>query len=134
MTRQSDPRRALLAAMLLLAVGGVVGPAALLGQQEPSLPIKDELLLEFAKVHVAVAEAREVFYRGLAQTHDEQGQARLRQSLTESLAAIMEEHEMTAETFEQLTAIVSADPEHRARFEKVLADLGVGVGGGSTDS
>ena len=121
-------------AILLLVVHGPGGSSPLWGQQEEgqqeaSLLIEEEQLVRFAKAHIAITEAQEAFSGELARTHDSQGKARLREALSEKLTAIMEEHEMTSDTFERLTAVISANAQERARFEKVLEELRGGSGG-----
>lgn len=123
MRPRTGPTPALGCMFLLFVTQFAAGPAHLSGQQEARLPIAEEQLVQFARAHLAVTEARDDFYAELARTHDTQGQARLRDALTQTLAEILEEHELTPEKFEYITAVVSADAAERTRFEEILAKL-----------
>ena len=107
----------LFAAFLLVAAPPVSG------QQEASLEIGEEALVEFARVHARVTQAKEKHQGELARMHDTQGKDRLREEFALQMDQIFLEHETTRAEYERITAIISVDPHARERFEQILRDL-----------
>jgi hypothetical protein len=89
-------------------------------------PISREQLTEFARAHLAIAEARDEFHGEVARVHDEEGRLRAREQVEEKIDAILEEHGMTRETFDDYTLRISLDGQLRALFEEILAELQAG--------
>ena len=119
--RSTGSGRILPALAVVLAL--VALPTAPIAAQEVPEPLTDEELTAFAEVFLDVQEVREVFQTEMGGTHDAVGQARLRAEFEESLTEILERHETTRAEFDRITAIVSLDDEHRARFEAILVEL-----------
>ncbi len=106
----------------VLALAGS-GATPLSGQQEASPTVEEAELVRFARAHLAVAAARDAYHARLARSHEDNERERLRAELTETLAGILDAHEMSREEFDRFTVLVSTNAEARASFERILADL-----------
>jgi hypothetical protein len=110
--------------LVALALAAVAAPSL----AQDAEPISREELTEFARAHLAIAEARDEFHGEVARVHDEEGRLRAREQVEEKIAAILEEHGLTREEFDDFTLRISLDGELRALFEEILAEL---EGGGT---
>lgn len=112
---------------ILLTAGTTPGPAS---AQEAPPDLGVERLTTFAKVHLAIAEARDEYHGEIGRIHEEQARLRARQELNEKVAGILEDHELTREEYDHFILIISIDAETREAFEKILAELVEGRVGG----
>ena len=110
-------------ALLLCAVATLAVGPGYLGAQEPARELGREELTTFARVHLAMNEAREAFHAAIAAAHEEQALERAREAFNERIAAILEEHGLTRERYGQILLIVSTDADARLAFDEVLEEL-----------
>jgi hypothetical protein len=72
---------------------------------------------------VAINAARDAFHDRLGRVHDEQGRALAREELVRQVAEILSQEGITQQEYTSLTLTVSHDPETRAAFEAMVAEL-----------
>lgn len=82
-----------------------------------------ERITQFARAHLAIAEARDQFHGEIARVHDEEGRLRAREEVDAKIAEILGEQEMTREEYDEFILRISLDGELRATFEEILAEL-----------
>ena len=116
------PRGIFRSLLLALAALVVSGTASLQAQGEPE-SIDDARLVQFARAHRAINEARDEFHGEVARVHDEEGRARAREAVDERIAEILAEHEITREEYDEFILLISLDAELRTAFEEALAQL-----------
>ena len=97
--------------------------APLGAQEAPAGSLSEQRLSAYTAAHVALAAAGEAYQRQLGLTHDVVEQGRLRVELAEARASVLSEHELSAEEYALMTALVSVDEALRARFEALLEEL-----------
>jgi predicted transcriptional regulator len=96
--------------------------------QDLEVELDRERMVEFARAHIAINDARDEFHGAVARVHDPEGRVRAREEVEATIEAILEEAEMTQEEYDQITLLISLDGELRTMFEEVMAEL---EGGGS---
>lgn len=101
---------------------GILLPGALHAQDEPE-SVDEVRLVQFARAHLAIAEARDEFHGEVARVHDEEGRIRAREEVDVRIAEILEENEMTREEYDGFILSISLDGELRAAFEEALVQL-----------
>ena len=106
----------LAAALVALAI-----PAPTHAQEVPQ-PDRERLEV-FAKTFNAIAEVREHGHAELARTHDREGKERVREEMDREIEEALEAHGMSAQEYEELTFLVSADAEYQKAFQEILAAL-----------
>lgn len=108
--------------MLAAACAGLVSahPAA---AQDLEIEMNRERMVEFARAHIAINDARDEFHGAVARVHDREGRIRAREEVEVAIEAILEEAEMTREEYDQITLLISLDGELRTMFEEVMAEL-----------
>ncbi|HEX8942891.1 MAG TPA: DUF4168 domain-containing protein [Gemmatimonadaceae bacterium] len=119
-------RRALVAVAI-----GVVRPALGVAQATSAAPppataaISQEEITAFAKVHLAVAQARDSIQLQLAQPGNKkpEAQRQLQEKLQAEVADILHHAGMTQQEFERKTYLVSTDAAARHTFDTVIAQL-----------
>jgi uncharacterized protein DUF4168 len=119
-------RRALVAAAI-----GVIAPALSAAQATSAAPppatgtISREEITAFAKVHLAVAQARDSIQLQLAQPGNKkpEAQRQLQDKLQTQVADILHHAGMTQQEFERKTYLVSTDADARHTFDTVIAQL-----------
>jgi hypothetical protein len=121
-------RARFLGTALLTASFAVLSPAvqveAQAAQQTAAAPsVDDERLTQYARLHVAINQARDEFQAAKARVHDFEARERLREEMDERLSALYEEHGMSKEDYDGLTFMVSIDSGVRTRLEAILAEL-----------
>lgn len=116
------PRSALRGAFYALLTLGVLLPGALHAQDEPA-PVDDARLVQFARAHLAIAEARDEFHGEVARVHDEEGRLRAREAVDARIAEILTENEITREEYDGFILRISLDGELRTAFEEALVRL-----------
>lgn len=119
------PRPAILRILTLTAVAACAGlvsaqPGA---AQDLQLEMDREQMVEFARTHIAINDARDEFHGAVARVHDPEGRIRAREEVEAAIEAILEEAEMTREEYDQITLLISLDGELRTMFEEVMAEL-----------
>ena len=93
-------------------------------QQSPSSVSRDEIAA-FAKVHLAVALARDSIQLQLAQPGNKkpETQKQLQDKLQTQIAEILHHAGMTEQEFDRKTYLVSTDAQARLTFDTVIAQL-----------
>ncbi len=109
-----------LSAMLFAAL---LIPGSLTAQQAPERDLTPEMLAAYAEAHVALSLSRDNFQRALAGTHEGQERDRLMIEMADETASVLSEHEISAEDYGWITAVISVDEALRERFETLLAEL-----------
>lgn len=104
-------------------LGLILATAAPLAAQSEPVPLDRETLTHFARVHVAINDARDEFHGKVGRLHDEEGRRRAREELEARLDQILVEHEITQERYDQLLLAISLDGEARALFDEILQEL-----------
>jgi hypothetical protein len=119
-------RRALVVAAVVVAGSGSAraqtqSPAP---QQAAAAMPRDEITA-FAKVHLAVAQARDSIQLQLAQPGNKkpEAQKQLQEKLQTQIAEILHHAGMTEREFDRKTYLVSTDAESRKTFDTVIAQL-----------
>jgi len=115
--------RPLVAAVLFLAGSGLGASAPAAGQQ--ALPqVSTEKLAAYAKAFDEVQSTYEVgFQDRLGRAHDELAKAAIREEFETEMARILSSNGLTAEEYQRITLLVSADNAQREAFEKALAEV-----------
>ena len=116
---------------LVVAAVVVAGPALAAAQATSAAPpaatgsISREELTAFAKVHLAVAQARDSIQLQLAQPGNKkpEAQRQLQDKLHAQVADILHHAGMTEQEFDRKTYLVSTDAEARQTFDAVIAQL-----------
>lgn len=115
--------RALFALTLAVAATGAPLPAFAQAAEATTDEVTREQMRHFAEAHVAINEIRDEFHGEVARVHDAEGRQRAREQVEERIAAVLEEHEMTRERFDELTLMISLDGDLRMMFDEILAEL-----------
>lgn len=115
-------RNALRGAFCALLTLGILLPGALHAQDGPE-PVDEARLVQFARAHLAIAEARDEFHGEVARVHDEEGRIRAREEVDVRIAEILEDNEMTREEYDGFILSISLDGDLRAAFEEALVQL-----------
>ena len=120
MTRRTTGR-ALLALTFALVAGATSAQA-----QDTAAATDDidrEQMEHFARAHVAINDIRDEFHGEVARVHDAEGRQRAREQVEERISAVLEEHELTRERFDEITLLISLDGDLRAMFDEILVEL-----------
>lgn len=120
--RYPKHRNALRGAFCALLTLGVLLPGALHAQDEPE-PVDEARIVQYARAHLAIAEARDEFHGEVARVHDEEGRLRAREEVDARIGEILTENEMTREEYDGFILRISLDGELRAAFEEALVQL-----------
>ncbi|MGE5733358.1 MAG: DUF4168 domain-containing protein, partial [Gemmatimonas sp.] len=122
-------RRASFAATVLHALVVVLlvsaRPASARAQTPPAAPLPREEITAFAKVHLAVGQARDSIQLQLAQPGNKkpETQRQLQDKLRAQIAEILHHAGMTEQEFDRKTYLVSTDADARQTFDAVVAQL-----------
>lgn len=95
--------------------------------QRASPQIAHERLMQFARAHLAINEARDDFHSEVARVHDAEGRQRAREVVDARIASILEEQEMSREEYDDVILLISLDEPLRTRFEEALAEIEAGT-------
>lgn len=118
-------RGLLVAATALLSLAG--GPRGAHAQTRPAppaaAPALDPKLVELAKLHVAMNQARDDFFAKIARTHDDAGKANLRKEFNRRVAEILGQHGTTQQEYQRMIFVISSDSAQRAQFDKALRQV-----------
>jgi hypothetical protein len=98
-------------------------PGSLAAQPEPARDLTPEMLATYTKAHVALGSSRDNFQRALAATHEGQERDRLMLEMVDETASVLSEHEISAEDYGWITAVISVDETQRELFETLLVEL-----------
>ena len=85
--------------------------------------VDDDLVLRMARVHTAIAEARDEFHGEVARVHDAEGRARAREEVDARIEEIFAEHEVTRDAYDDFILRISLDGDLRTAFEEAMAQL-----------
>ena len=119
------PRRITGRALLALTFALVAGTTSVQAQDaaEAAEEIDREQMEHFARAHVAINDIRDEFHGEVARVHDAEGRQRAREQVEERISAVLEEHELTRERFDEITLLISLDGDLRAMFDEILVEL-----------
>jgi hypothetical protein len=119
------PRRSVLQALILTAMAAFagLGSAAPLAAQDLEIEMDREQMIEYARAHIAINDARDEFHGAVARVHDPEGRIRAREEVEATIETILEEADMTREEYDQITLLISLDGELRTMFEEVVVEL-----------
>jgi len=117
-TDRSGPLQRFLLALALVALAL---PAAIYAQEIPQ-PDRDRLEV-YARAFNDLIEVRERGHAELARTHDPEAKERVREELDHEIEEVLEANGISAQEYEELTFLVSADAEYQRAFRDVLATL-----------
>lgn len=106
--------------LAIVALMSVLIPSAARAQDAE---LDRERLTQFARAHVALTTARDVFHGKVGRVHDEDGRRRAREELVAQVAKVLAEHEMTQEEYDEITLTISLNGDVRAMFDEILATL-----------
>ena len=95
----------------------------LAAQEAPAGGLSQQQLTTYTNAHIALTAAGETYQRQLGRTHDAIEQDRLRAELAEARASVLSDHDLSAEDYELMTALISLDEGLRARFDALLEEL-----------
>lgn len=109
-------------ALMTAALAAVSVPTAVQAQDAPP-EVDEELLAQFAKIHLQINTIRDEYHGRMARIHDEEGRVQVREELDRTIAELHEAEGMTAEEYDTLTLVVSLDSELREQFEALLEEL-----------
>ena len=120
MTRRTTGR-----ALLALTFALVAGATSAQAQDSAAATddIDREQMEHFARAHVAINDIRDEFHGEVARVHDAEGRQRAREQVEERISAVLEEHELTRERFDEITLLISLDGDLRAMFDEILVEL-----------
>ena len=91
--------------------------------QDAPVTVDDALVLQMARVHTAIAEARDEFHGEVARVHDAEGRARAREEVDARIEEIFAEHEVTREEYDDFILRISLDGDLRTAFEEAMTRL-----------
>ena len=126
------PRPAMFRVLILTVAAACTGLASAHPATAQNLEIEmdREQMVDFARTHISINDARDEFHGAVARVHDPEGRIRAREEVESAIEAILEAAEMTREEYDQITLLISLDGELRTMFEEVMAELeeeGTGV-------
>lgn len=122
-------RRANTTSLVLLAMtlaGGAIHATPASAQDTTSteqVTVDREMMMRFARAHLAINDARDEFHGKVARVHDAEGRARAREEVEVRIKAILEEQEMTRATYDEIILRISLDGVMRTMFEETVAQL-----------
>lgn len=118
-----------LATVCLLLVGaGAVDAQVPTQQQEMPEPPEREELVTFTEAYIDVSEVQTQLSEEVAQAQSPEEANQLQQEASEEIAGILEERELEAERYREITMVLNADEELRAEFEEIYVELTDGGG------
>jgi hypothetical protein len=83
----------------------------------------DDGMETLARAYLALSEVRDELHRELAETHQAGERQEVRRRADERMAEVLMEKGISAEDYERLTFLVSADDDAREAFEAILLRL-----------
>ncbi len=90
----------------------------------------DDGMETLARTYLALSEVRDELHRELSETHQAGERLEVRRRADERMAEVLAEKGISAEDYERLTFLVSADDDARLAFEAILQRLRGENGGG----
>jgi hypothetical protein len=117
------------AAGLLVAFGaGDLAAQEPQPQQAPDPPDREELVT-FTEAYVAIAEVRAEVTPAISAAEDAEEATRIQEEANQQMMAILDEHDLDAERYGEITMVLNTDEELRAEFEAIYEELTEGGGG-----
>jgi hypothetical protein len=98
------------------------------GVQEGSV-WSDDAMETLARAYLALSEVRDELHRELAETHQAGERQEVRRRADARMGEVLVEKGISAEDYERLTFLVSADDDAREAFEAILKRLRGANGG-----
>lgn len=97
-------------------------PADSAAQQQTATPDREELVT-FTEAFVEIAEVRDEMTPAIAQAESQEEAADLQSTANERMIEILDEHELDPQRYNTITQLINNDPEVRADFEAILAEI-----------
>jgi hypothetical protein len=95
-------------------------PTQALVAQEEAPGATEERILAFARVHLAIAEARDDLHQDLARYHEVDGRNRARERADQRIADAMASQGVEPREYEEFIAAVSFDADLMEAFQEAL--------------
>lgn len=113
-------------ALALTMAGGATTPLTaqdtLSAQEAPAAPDHDRLV-QFARAHAQINDARDEFHGQIARVHDEEGRRRAREEVDARIAEILAAEQIEAAEYDDFILRISLDGDLRESFEAALAEV-----------
>lgn len=85
--------------------------------------VTDEEFESFVRAHLAIEEVRDQLHEDIARWHEDHRREEVRAEADARIEAVFERFEMTPESFQELTRLVSINEEWRQNFQETLARI-----------
>jgi len=123
-----------IAALIGVSLGSFgVFPTSVQGQTTGGPAVSERSAGEMeslARAYLALSEVRDELHRELAETHQAGERQEVRRRADDRMAEVLTEKGISAEDYERLTFLVSADDDAREAFEAILRRIREEGGGG----
>lgn len=113
-------------ALAFAITGGATAPLSAqdtLSAEEAPSAVDHERLVQFARAHAQINDARDEFHGQIARVHDEEGRRRAREEVDVRIAEILAAEEIEAEEYDDFILRISLDGDLRESFEAALAEV-----------
>lgn len=91
--------------------------------QQQVQDLEQETLETFAEAYLDIGDVRMEMQSRLENVQDQSQANQIQQEANQQMQAILEEHDLTAQDYQQITQVLNNDPEQRAEFESIVEDL-----------
>lgn len=93
------------------------------GGEQPSADVSDDDLETMAEVYVEMQDLQSETDAMSQEATSPEEQNELQAQATEDMQAILDDHGMSVEEYQQMVQLLNTDEEVRERFEEVLAEI-----------
>lgn len=97
-------------------------------QQELPDPPDSEELVTFTEAYIEVTEIQTELSEQVAEAESQEVASQLQQEANEQILGILEEKELEADRYREITMVLNADEELRAEFQEIYQELIEGGG------
>ena len=93
-------------------------------QQQQNVPdLEEETIETFAEAYLEISDVRMDLQASLQNAQDDQQASQLQQQANQEMQAILEDHDMNVQEYQEITQVLNNDPEQRQEFEQVVEEL-----------
>lgn len=92
-------------------------------QQQQVQELDQETLETFAEAYLDIGEVRTGMQSCLEDVQDQSQANRIQQEANIQMQDVLEEHDLTAQDYRQITQVLNNDQEQRAEFESIVEEL-----------
>lgn len=117
----------LTAALVLLAGVGHADAQNPPAQETPNPPDREELVT-FTEAYIDVTEVQTELSEQVAEAETPEEANALQEEANEEILGILEEKELEADRYREITMVLNADEELRAEFQEIYVELTEGGG------